>query len=102
MEVESDAVRADLKARVADKIDELRAEVKKEISSIKAQNERLVEALAAAAGELRSCHVISMCGAAIDEEIERSWQHYLKTSPVMRQIVAALENHKGGPDGQKG
>ena len=66
------------------------------------ETERLTAALVTALGVIRHHHQTAMAAMAIGEEIERSWQHYIKTSAEMRQIVAALENHQGGPDGQEG
>lgn len=64
--------------------------------------ERLEEALVTAVGLIRRHHQIAMAAMAIEEEIERSWQHYIKTSFEMRQILAALGGVEGGADGQKG
>ena len=64
--------------------------------------EQLEEALVTAIGVIRHHHQTAMAAMAIEEEIERSWQHYIKTSPGMRQILAALGGVEGGADGQKG
>lgn len=52
--------------------------------------EQLEEALVEAVGVIKGWHMTSMNAMAISEEIDRSWRNYLKTSPVMRQIMAAL------------
>lgn len=52
--------------------------------------EELTEALVAAVGLIREKHIVVMGCMSIAEEIERSWQHYIKTDPTMRQIMTAL------------
>lgn len=57
--------------------------------------EELTEALVAAVGLIREKHIVIMGGMAIGDEVERSWKHYIKTDPTMRQIMTALGS-KGG------
>jgi hypothetical protein len=48
--------------------------------------ELLLEAL----GLLRKEWMVRMGGMAIDQEIERAWQNYLKTTPELVRIMRAL------------
>lgn len=61
--------------------------------------ERLLAALTMAVGVIREHFRVAMTAMALEEEIERSWRQYLRQSPEMRQIVAAMEG--GGDDGQE-